>query len=163
MREEAAVYDAMVDPAMPDGGIHSGDERHLGGCFQDNRVFPCEGIQVGSMAPEARTVLDDVVEDFIAYQPDGPRRARRREIQEHYGETWFSWIGGWAEPEAIYFRPQSPVLVPVLDHHAGFLSNDEPAPFQMHAVVRTPARGGPDPQRQRLRRELVHQFQSVAP
>ncbi len=138
-RKAATVYGAMVDPAMPAGRIHSGDERHLGGCFQDNRVIPYEGIPVSSMPPEARAVLDDVVEDFIAYLPDGPRTARRREIQEHYGETWFSWIGGWEEPEAFYFRLQSPVVVLELDHHTGvFLSNDEPAPFHMHTVVRTP-------------------------
>ena len=153
-RKEATVYESMVDPAMPDGRVHPGDERHLGGCFQDNRVIPYEGILVSSMPPEARAVLDDVVEDFIAYLPDGPRTARRREIQEHYGETWFSWIGGWAEPEAFYFRLQSPVLVLELDHHAGvFLSNDEPAPFHMHTVVRTP--NGND-----YGRELVRQFPS---
>ncbi|CAI3797386.1 DUF3500 domain-containing protein [Pseudarthrobacter sp. MM222] len=156
-RQEATVYEAMVDPAMPDGRIHSGDERHLGGCFQDNRVIPYEGILVSSMPAEARAVLDDVVEDFIAYLPQGPRAARRREIQEHYGETWFSWIGGWKAPEAFYFRLQSPVLILELDHHTGvFLSNDEPAPFHMHTVVRTP--NGND-----YGRALVKQSPSTAP
>ncbi|WP_457947802.1 DUF3500 domain-containing protein [Pseudarthrobacter sp. alpha12b] len=139
LRSGAIVYGSMVDPAMPEGRLHPGDERHLGGCFQDNRVIPYEGIRVAEMPAEARELLDAVVEDFIAYLPEGPRAARRREIQEHYGETFFSWIGGWEGEEAFYFRLQSPVVVLELDHHTGvFLSNDQPAPFHMHTVVRTP-------------------------
>jgi hypothetical protein len=157
LRAEATLYAAMVDPAMPEGRLHPGDERHLAGCFQDNRVIPYEGIPVSAMPPEALAVLDAVVEDFIAYLPDGPRAARRREIQEHYGESWFSWIGGWEGQEAFYFRLQSPVVVMELDHHTGvFLSNDDPAPFHMHTVVRTP--NGND-----YGRELVRQSPSIAP
>ncbi|MDT0171121.1 DUF3500 domain-containing protein [Pseudarthrobacter sp. BRE9] len=157
LQADATVYALMVDPAMPEGRLHPGDERHLGGCFQDNRVIPYEGILVAEMPAEARELLDAVVEDFIAYLPDGPRAARRREIQEHYGESFFSWIGGWEGEEAFYFRLQSPVAVLELDHHTGvFLSNDEPAPFHMHTVVRTP--NGND-----YGRELVKQHPSVAP
>ncbi|MGN7149904.1 DUF3500 domain-containing protein [Arthrobacter sp. SAFR-179] len=139
LRAGAVVYESMVDPAMPEGRLHPGDERHLGGCFQDNRVIPYEGIPVADMPADARKLLDAVVDDFIAYLPDGPRAARRREIHDHYGESFFSWIGGWKGEEAFYFRLQSPVVVLELDHHTGvFLSNDQPAPFHMHTVVRTP-------------------------
>lgn len=155
LRGEATVYASMVDPAMPAGRIHPGDERHLGGCFQDNRVIPYEGILVADMPHAARELLDAVVDDFIAYLPAGPRTAKRREIQERYGETYFSWIGGWEDTEAFYFRLQSPVVVLELDHHTGvFLSNNEPAPFHMHTVVRTP--NGND-----YGRELVKQHPSV--
>ena len=95
LRGHAVAYASMVDPAMPEGRLHPGDERHLGGCFQDNRVIPYEGIRVTDMPSQARDLLDAVVDDFIAYLPDRPRAARRREIREHYGETFFSWIGGW--------------------------------------------------------------------
>ncbi|MBT2248617.1 DUF3500 domain-containing protein [Arthrobacter sp. BHU FT2] len=139
LRARAVTYPSMVDPAMPEGRLHAGDERHLGGCFQDNRVIPYEGILVTDMPREARDLLDALVDDFIAYLPDGPRAARHREIREHHGETFFSWIGGWEGEEAFYFRVQSPVVVLELDHHTGvFLSNDDPAPFHMHTVVRTP-------------------------
>ncbi|MGN8132448.1 DUF3500 domain-containing protein [Paenarthrobacter sp. 22069] len=154
LRARAVVYPEMVDPAMPEGRLHPGDERHLAGCFQDNRVIPYEGIRVAEMPADARRLLDAVVDDFIGYLPDGPRAARRREIQEHYGESHFSWIGGWEGDEAFYFRLQSPVVVLELDHHTGvFLSNDQPAPFHMHTVVRTP--NGND-----YGRELVRQATS---
>ncbi|MCU1572491.1 MAG: hypothetical protein JWO93_573 [Micrococcaceae bacterium] len=153
LRAQVTVYPTMVHPAMPEGRLHPGDERHLGGCFQDNRVIPYEGIPVASLTSEARALLDAVVEDFIAYLPEGPRAARRREIQDHDNETWFSWIGGWQGQEAFYFRVQNPVVVLELDHHTGvFLSNDDPAPFHMHTVVRTP--NGND-----YGRELVKQAQ----
>lgn len=139
LRRDATVFEDMQDPAMPEGRMHPGDERHLAGCFQDNRVIPYEGIRVLSLPARARTILDLLVDDFIAHLPDGPRAARRREIQEHYGQTWFSWIGGSADGDAFYFRIQSPVVVMELDHHTGvFLSNDTPAPFHMHTVMRTP-------------------------
>jgi hypothetical protein len=151
LRARAVVYPEMVDPAMPEGRLHPGDERHLAGCFQDNRVIPYEGIRVAEMPADARRLLDAVVDDFIGYLPDGPRAARRREIRDHYGESHFSWIGGWEGEEAFYFRLQSPVVVLELDHHTGvFLSNDQPAPFHMHTVVRTP--NGNDYGRELVRR-----------
>lgn len=152
LRRDAVVFEDMQDPAMPEGRMHPGDERHLAGCFQDNRVIPYEGIRVSAMPAEAVAFLDKVVDDSIAYLPSGPRAARRREIQENYAETWFSWIGGWQGEEAFYFRIQSPVVILELDHHTGvFLDNDTPAPFHMHTVVRTP--NGND-----YGRALINQF-----
>ena len=46
LRAGAVVFEHMEDPAMPEGRLHPGDERHLAGCFQDNRVIPYEGIAV---------------------------------------------------------------------------------------------------------------------
>ncbi|SDW57724.1 Protein of unknown function [Arthrobacter sp. yr096] len=139
LRADAVVFEQMQDPAMPEGRLHPGDERHLAGCFQDNRVIPYEGIPVTSMPAAATALLDRMVEDSIAYLPAGPRAARLREIRELYSETFFSWIGGWEGDEAFYFRVQSPVVILELDHHTGvFLDNHHPAPFHMHTVVRTP-------------------------
>lgn len=139
LRAEAVLFEQMQDPAMPEGRLHPGDERHLAGCFQDNRVIPYEGVLASSMPSAAVALLDKIVADSIAYLPSGPRAARLREIQEHYSDTWFSWIGGWQGDEAFYFRIQSPVVILELDHHTGvFLDNEHPAPFHMHTVVRTP-------------------------
>jgi hypothetical protein len=45
----------MTDPAMPPGRVDPGDERHLAGAFQDNRVIPFEGIRVAAMPPRPRS------------------------------------------------------------------------------------------------------------
>ncbi|MCZ2815929.1 DUF3500 domain-containing protein [Modestobacter sp. VKM Ac-2984] len=138
-RRAATVYAQMVDPAMPPGRVHPGDERHLAGAFQDNRVIPVEGVPVAEMPPEAQRLVLAVVEQFVGLLPEGPRRARMREVTEHLAETWFSWIGGCEPGDVFYYRVQSPVLIAELDHHCGvFLDYRTPQPFHVHTVLRTP-------------------------
>ncbi|WP_369135203.1 DUF3500 domain-containing protein [Modestobacter sp. I12A-02662] len=138
-RDTATVYQEMVDPAMPPGRVHPGDERHLAGAFQDNRVIPVEGVRVADMPPAARQLVLALVERFVAPLPRGPRAARMREVREHLDETWFSWIGGHAPGDVFYYRVQSPVVIAELDHHCGvFLDYDTPQPFHVHTVLRTP-------------------------
>lgn len=138
-REAAVVYDEMVDPAMPHGRVHPGDERHLAGAFQDNRVIPVEGIQLAEMPASARDLAWRLVEEFVDLLPRGPRAARMRELREHEHETTFSWIGGTRPGDVFYFRLQSPVVIAELDHHCGvFLDYDTPKPFHIHTVMRTP-------------------------
>jgi len=55
LRAEATVYEAMVDPAMPEGRLHAGDERHLGGYFQDNRVSRKDRRQRGGARSRSTT------------------------------------------------------------------------------------------------------------
>ncbi|WP_249523006.1 DUF3500 domain-containing protein [Modestobacter marinus] len=138
-RAAATTYREMVDPAMPPGRVHPGDERHLAGAFQDNRVIPLEGVPVAGMPPEAQHEVLRIVEQFVGLLPEGPRRARLREVAEHLDETWFSWIGGHSPGDVFYYRVQSPVLIAELDHHCGvFLDYSTPQPFHVHTVLRTP-------------------------
>jgi hypothetical protein len=138
-RAAATVYARMVDPAMPPGRVHPGDERHLAGAFQDNRVIPVEGVRVADLSAEARARVLDVVTAFVRLLPAGPRAARLREVEAHLDETWFSWIGGHAPGDVFYYRVQSPVVIAELDHHCGvFLDYDTPQPFHVHTVLRTP-------------------------
>jgi hypothetical protein len=138
-RRQATVFELMVDPAMPPGRVHPGDERHLAGAFQDNRVIPFEGVRVAEMPAEAQRLARQIAEAFVRLLPEGPRAARLREIEEHLDETWFSWIGGSVPGDVFYYRLQSPVLIAELDHHCGvFLDYDIPQPFHIHTVLRTP-------------------------
>lgn len=138
-RRQAVVYERMVDPAMPEGRVHPGDERHLAGAFQDNRVIPFEGVRVAAMPAAAREHALAVAESFVGLLPAGPRAARLREIAAHLDETWFCWIGGHRPGDVFYYRLQSPVIVAELDHHRGvFLDYDTPKPFHVHTVLRTP-------------------------
>ena len=138
-RRTAVAYELMVDPAMPDGRVHPGDERHLAGAFQDNRVIPVEGIRVVDMPVEGQQAARQIAETFVRVLPEGPRAARMREIEAHLDQTWFSWIGGSSPGDVFYYRLQSPVLIAELDHHCGvFLDYDTPQPFHIHTVMRTP-------------------------
>jgi hypothetical protein len=87
LRDTATVYRRMVDPGMPPGRIHPGDERHLAGAFQDNRVIPVEGLRAADMPEEAREILLEIAESFVSPLPEGPRVARMRKIRDHLDET----------------------------------------------------------------------------
>jgi hypothetical protein len=138
-RAAATLYEHMVDPAMPPGRVHPGDERHLAGAFQDNRVIPFEGVRVVDLPDAAQHAARRIAEAFVALLPEGPRAARLREIEAAWSETWFSWIGGSQPGDVFYYRLQSPVLIAELDHHCGvFLDYDTPQPFHIHTVLRTP-------------------------
>jgi hypothetical protein len=138
-RRAATVYEQMVDPAMPPDRVHPGDERHLGGAFQDNRVIPFEGLRVADMGEAAQRTALAIAEAFVSLLPEGPRAARMREVRERLDETWFCWIGGHEPGDVFYYRLQSPVLIVELDHHCGvFLDYDTPKPFHIHTVMRTP-------------------------
>lgn len=138
-REKATVYTQMVDPAMPPGRVHAGDERHLAGAFQDNRIIPFEGIRAADMPSAAQDLLMQIIEEFVVLLPEGPRAARLREVREFLDETWFSWIGGHEPGDVFYYRIQSPVVIAELDHHCGvFLDYRTPKPFHIHTVLRTP-------------------------
>jgi len=138
-RMAAIVYRELVDPAMPPGRVHPGDERHLAGAFQDNRIIPIEGICATDMPVAARELLMEIVEQYLTLLPAGPRAARLREVGEHLEETWFCWIGGCQPGDVFYYRIQSPVIIAELDHHCGvFLDYDTPKPFHIHTVLRTP-------------------------
>jgi hypothetical protein len=138
-RERATLYRQMTDPAMPPGRVDPGDERHLAGAFQDNRVIPFEGIRVAAMPAAAQELVFALAERFSILLPPGPRTARMREIKAHRADTWFSWIGGHRTGDVFYYRIQSPVLIAELDHHGGvFLDYDTPKPFHVHTVLRTP-------------------------
>lgn len=138
-RKQAIVFEQMVDSQMPEGRVHPGDERHLAGAFQDNRVIPNEGVRVADLSEHAIDATLRLVETYLAILPEGPRSTKLREISDHIDESWFSWIGGHHPGEVFYYRFQSPVLIIELDHHCGvFLDYDVPQRFHVHTVMRVP-------------------------
>lgn len=139
LRERATIYQQLRDPAMPEGRWNPGDERHLGGAFQDNRVIPYEGIPAALFSSVQKRQLLDIVEAFICYLPQGPLAAKMTQVEQHLDRTWWSWIGGHADDDPFYYRIQGPILMTEFDHHAGiWLANEQPAKCHIHTVVRTP-------------------------
>src|SRR6478735_773610 len=63
-RRDATLFEQMIDPTMPPGRVHPGDERHLAGAFQDNRVIPFEGIRVADMPAEAIDLAMAIADQF---------------------------------------------------------------------------------------------------
>lgn len=139
LRKHSTIYSQMLDPAMPKGRWHPGDQRHLGGAFQDNRIIPYEGIQVSAFTSAQKRQLMDIVTAFIGYLPAAPLGAKLSQVEAELDRTYWSWIGGHGEEDPFYYRVQSPVLMVEFDHHSGvWLGNLEPAKCHIHTVVRTP-------------------------
>jgi hypothetical protein len=157
LRERAVTYRLMHDPAMPEGRFHPGDQRHLGGAFQDNRIVPFEGVPVGAFDKAQKERLMALIAAYVGYLPEGPLAAKLRQIESQLDQTWWSWIGAWGDDDPFYYRIQSPVVMIEFDHHSGvWLANQEPAKCHIHTVVRTP--NGNDYGKDLLRQhyELVH-------
>lgn len=139
LQRKAQLYGKKRDPTMPPGRVAMGDELHLTGAFQDNRIIPYEGARVEDMPADLQDKVMDLFATYLTYLPDGPRLARLADARKHLPDTWFCWIGGFDDDSPFYYRLQSPVLIVEFDHHAGvFLGNTAPEKFHIHTLVRTP-------------------------
>ena len=141
-QKEAQIYELLKDPRMPHGRWNHDDQRHLCGAYRDNRVVPYEGVLVQNMTSEQQGLVLEILEQYLLYLPTISRRLRLDQIKKWFGETYFCWIGGFADDDAFYFRIQSPIVIVEFDHHSGvFLTNKEPAKFHIHTLLRTPNAG----------------------
>ncbi|RSL46001.1 hypothetical protein CEP54_014037 [Fusarium duplospermum] len=141
-KEKAQAFKFMKDPKMPEGRWNHDDQRHLCGAYRDNRIVPYEGILVGDMTPAQQDIILAISKEYLLYLPQKARQDRLDQIKSWFHETYFCWIGGWAENDPFYYRIQSPVVIIEFDHHSGvFLTNEEPAKFHIHTLLRTPNGG----------------------
>ncbi|KAL1605058.1 hypothetical protein SLS60_004601 [Paraconiothyrium brasiliense] len=144
----AQIFEKLRDDGMQQTGDlttdrwNKDDQRHLCGAFRDNRVVPYEGVIVSSLSPEQQSCVLQIADQMVLYLPHNSRQLRLDQIKAHFDETYFSWIGGYGDDDAFYFRIQSPVVILEFDHHSGvFLNNTEPKKFHTHTIVRTPNAG----------------------
>ncbi|RDW88383.1 hypothetical protein BP6252_00415 [Coleophoma cylindrospora] len=147
-QKKAVIFEQMHDPGMKQTGDltvdrwNKDDQRHLCGAFRDNRIVPYEGVLVSDMTVEQKKLVLDIAEQFLLYHPAQARQKRIATIESHFNDTYFSWIGGYGDEDAFYYRVQSPVIIFEFDHHSGvFLTNTEPAKFHTHTIVRMPNAG----------------------
>ena len=138
-QRRAIVAHSMMDGDLPPGRRHFADQLHLGGAYQDNRIVPYEGLAATTLSAVQQRDLLELIGRYIEPLPAGPRAARLRQIERHLADTHFCWIGGLEDSSAFYYRVQSPVIFIEFDQHAGvFLTNQVPAKFHVHTIVRTP-------------------------
>ena len=61
------------------------------------------------------------------------------EVDRHFDETHFCWMGGTDDVAPFYYKVQSPVILIEFDHEPGVVfDNDEPTRHHVHTIVRTP-------------------------
>ncbi len=138
-QRRAIVAHSMMGGDLPEGRRHFADNLNFGGAYQDNRVVPYEGLRASDISLAQQSALMDIVQRYLMSLPPGPLEARLAEIERHLKDTHFCWIGATGNDNPFYYRIQSPVIFIEFDHHAGvFLTNQEPAKFHVHTIVRTP-------------------------
>ena len=136
-REQAILHPSMQKADLPPA-LSGLDGRHLTAAGQDNRVVSYEGIAADALGKGQRELLRQLIELYVGRAPEPYRAQRMSEIDRHFSETRFAWIG---DPERVpfYYRVHSPVIIIEFDHHSGiFLANAEPESFHIHTIVRTP-------------------------
>jgi hypothetical protein len=136
---QASMANSMVGGDLPEGRRIHHDGLHLGGAYCDNRIVPYEGLRGDDFSKLQRRNLLDLIEEYLGTLPAGPLAARMSDVERHFAETHFCWIGPRELDSAFYYRIQSPVTLIEFDHHAGvFLTNPTPMNFHVHTLVRTP-------------------------
>jgi hypothetical protein len=156
-QDNAVLFRSILSTDLPPERYDRGDGRHRGGAFKDNLVLPYEGLRGDEMTAEQQQHLLDLVEVYVGRMRPGHDKVKMKEVEDHLGETYFAWMGGFSEGAVFYYKVHSPVILIEFDHHRGvFLDVDEPVPFHIHTIVRTPNGNdyGKDLLRQHL--ELFH-------
>ena len=141
LRERVQIYKRLQpsDGDMPESRFHRADQRHLGGAFQDTRIIPYEGIPVIQFPVEVQQLVKDIARLALDYLPEHALAQKMTELERHWHETYFCWIGKWGSHDAFYYKLHSPVTMLEFDHHSGvFLTNKDAQPFHIHTLVRTP-------------------------
>ena len=113
--------------------------RHLAGAGSDNLVLPPEGVVAASLAADQRDGLVELIRVYLDRLPPVQAGRTLELVRGHLDETRFAWRGGHDDECAFYYRIHSPVLLVEYDNHPGvFLTNQEPARFHVHTIVRAP-------------------------
>jgi hypothetical protein len=135
---------------------------NLGEAFKDNLVLDYAGIRADALTPPQKTLLLEVVDEFVSNMDDGHARVKMSEVKAHLNETYFAWIGGDSIDSVFYYRVHSPVILIEFDHQQPanlrqLAANPNlPSPEHIHAVVRTP--NGND-----YGKDLLRQHYQLAP
>ena len=138
-KAQALVAHSMVGGDLPEGRRVQHDGLHLGGAYCDNRIVPYEGLSGVDFTIPQRNKLLGLIAEYLVTLPKGPFETKMEDVEDHFKDTHFCWIGGQEEKQSFYYRIQSPVTLIEFDHHAGvFLNNTKPQDFHIHTLVRTP-------------------------
>jgi hypothetical protein len=161
LQQKAVLYPSILARDLPPELRHRTEGRMRSVRGGDNLVLPYEGACAADMTGDQRRLLTAVVEAYTGRLPDGPAAARMAQIERHYGETYFAWVGTSEDNAPFYYKVHSPVVLIEFDCHPGvFLANDEPEQFHVHTVMRTP--NGNDYGRDLLRQHHATGHQEAA-
>jgi len=123
--------------------------------FSDNKTFDFQGLVGSLMTADQKEKLLSLVNQYISNMDEGHARIKMEEVEKHFNNTWFSWIGQLDDNAVFYYRIHSPVIWIEFDHQVavGIKGSRDPTRNHIHTIVRTP--NGNDYGRDLLRQHLL--------
>jgi len=105
----------------------------------DNLDLPQAGICYDALTAPQRELMRKLIGVYVGRIRPGHAEVRMAEAVRHLSQTYFGWIGGFADDKPFYYRIYSPVILIEFDHLPGIIyDNAEPTRDHIHTVVRTP-------------------------
>ena len=144
--EQRAV--AIIDPDKT-------ANNNRGELFQDNAVVPYEGLRLGGLDDAQREIALELVGLYTGNLRPGHAEVRLAEVERHWDDTYFAWVGDTSPDAVFYYRIHSPVILIEYDHQTpvALEGPDRPSRNHVHTVVRTP--NGNDYGKDLLRQHLL--------
>ncbi|MFC9553769.1 DUF3500 domain-containing protein [Rhodococcus sp. NPDC056960] len=138
-RAAATLSESVQWDDLPPELAHPTEGRMRGSVARDNAVVPLDGIAATELDPSQRERLLALVSHYVGRLPEAHARLKMADVEAHLGETSFAWAGEHDIEKPFYYKVQSPVIFIEMDSHSGiFIGNDDPEPFHIHNIVRTP-------------------------
>ncbi len=105
----------------------------------DNLELKYAGIRYEALTAGQQQLMRELINTYVDRLRPGHAAVKMSEVEKHYSETYFGWIGQCDQTSPFYYRIYSPVLLIEFDHLPGIIwDNDEPTRDHIHTVVRTP-------------------------
>lgn len=108
--------------------------------FKDNALVPYAGIPMTEFTPDQAQLVTRLIGLYINNMPAGHASVRMAEIENHWQDMYFAWVGGTDTDSIFYYRIHSPVVMIEYDHQMPVALDgpDHPTRDHVHTVVRTP-------------------------
>jgi Protein of unknown function (DUF3500) len=100
----------------------------------DGKMIAPEGVRASTFTAGQRTMLVDLVREWVDILGDEAAAAKMKEVQAGLAETYFAWAGATTNGKGAYFRIQGPaVLIEYAPQGAGENNIDH-----IHTIYRDP-------------------------
>jgi hypothetical protein len=113
----------------------------LAHAFRDNNVMPYVGLPGDKLTVGQRTMLLELVGEYVGNMDAGHAKVRMEEVRAHLDRTHFAWAGRTSDDAVFYYRIHSPVILIEFDHQSPVALQGQrgvPTRAHIHSVVRTP-------------------------
>jgi len=76
----------------------------------DGKTIAPEGARAATFTATQRTMLVDVIREWVAIIGDEAAAAKMKEVEDGLGDTYFAWAGATDNGKGAYFRIQGPAV-----------------------------------------------------